>query len=220
MGILSRSKTGKRSKDILAGKQEFDVPAERRYLAGEIGDVAQRDRHAALVVGVESHPARAGGIEACEFGLAYAHVDCDDAARTIGRLGVECRHAVENGGVIGAVDKRLGEQHPIDAQDSMQFLEIGQCRLGRVVAAARGQSVAPLKYMHVRVDRAGRQHELWFARVADRWETIFDLGTHDAPILLPPLRHAETELNGESGGFRVVIGGHLPSSVTSGFGTR
>src|SRR6516164_10717453 len=69
--------------DILAGKQEFDVPAERRYLAGEIGDVAQRDRHAALVVGVESHPARAGGIEACEFGLASAHVDCDYAARTL-----------------------------------------------------------------------------------------------------------------------------------------
>src|SRR6516164_9819847 len=49
--------------------------------------------------------------------------------------------------------------------------------------------------MHVRVDRAGRQYELWFARVADRWETIFDLGTHDVPILLPPLRYAETELH-------------------------
>src|SRR6516225_2595865 len=49
--------------------------------------------------------------------------------------------------------------------------------------------------MHVRVDRAGRQHELWFAGVADRWDTIFDLGTHDAPILLPPLRYGETELH-------------------------
>ena len=50
----------------------------------ELADLVESDRHAALVVGVEPHPAHAGGIEPRELVIADVHGDRHHARARFG----------------------------------------------------------------------------------------------------------------------------------------
>ena len=154
------------------------MPAERRDAGGEVGDLAHRYRHAALVVGVEPHAAHARLVERGEFVVLDAQRDRHHRPRPVRRLRVERRHAVQDGGIVGAVDRGLREHHAVDAERGMQVLEVGQRRGGRVVAAAGRERVTRLEHVHVGVDRPAGQLHIGLAWVPDGRQAVSDAAGH------------------------------------------
>src|SRR5438132_1437900 len=102
--------------DVLPGKQELEVPAEGTDARRELGNLAEPDRHAALVVGVEAHAAHAGGVERRDVVVFDLDVHCDYTAGAVGRLRIERGHGVEDRRIVGAVYRGLREYHALDAE--------------------------------------------------------------------------------------------------------
>src|SRR5262249_54276455 len=142
--------------NVLARKEKFDVPSERCNPACEIGNLAELDRHATLVVRVEPDPPHASGVEASELALVNVHGYGNDATRAVWPFGIESRHAVENRRIVGAVNGWLGEHHAVDSEGAMQPLEISKRRFGRIVAPVGRKPVTPFEHMDMRVDRSTR----------------------------------------------------------------
>ncbi len=171
---LQRGEDRHQPDDVLAGEKELEVPAEGRDAGGELGDLADPYRHAALVVEVEPHAAHACRIERGELFFAHTHVERDDAARPPWRLRIERPHGIEDRRIVGAIDRGLREHHAVDAERGVQALEIGERRVRRVVSAARGKCVTRLEHMDVRVDGSAGQCEAGPARVPVGRQAISD----------------------------------------------
>ncbi len=146
--------------------------------AASAGMALHLDRHAALVVGVEAHAADAAGIERRELVVRHVHGERHHGARPVRGLGIEGRHAVENGGVVDAVDRGLGEYDTVDAERRVQMLEIGERRIRGIVAAAGRERVALLENVDVGVDRSLGEHDVGHAGMAIRRQAISDLSGH------------------------------------------
>ncbi len=157
------------------------MPAKRRDAGGEIGDRAHLDRHAAFVIGIEPHAAHAACVKRRQFVIADVHGDRHHGAGAVRGFGIERRHAVENGGIVDAVDGGLGEHHAVDAERFVQVLEIGERRIRRIVTAVRGQLVAGLEDVNVGVDRAPGQGQFRLVRISIGRQAIADVFGHRYP---------------------------------------
>ncbi len=126
--------------------------------------------------------------------IIFGRVELDgaDAARAARGFRVQRVHAVENGGVGRAIDRRLGEHHPVDTELDMQVFQVFQRGLGRVVAAIRRQRVLVVEDMYMGVDGAFRQRDVRLARIAIRRDAIANFVRHSLEfpwrILCSPAR--------------------------------